>query len=64
MLAALTPGEGATGVEDVCGLPFIEDTVKDLAGYRRRAIAAVDKVRTPRLAAMRAACLAALRKSA
>jgi hypothetical protein len=54
---------GAFDVSDVCGAPFIEDTVKDIPGYLRRATAAVTKVADPSLAATRAACLQALAKA-
>jgi hypothetical protein len=52
---------GAVDLADVCGVPFIEDTVRDLPAYERRAVAAVKRVRDPKLAATRAACLHALR---
>jgi hypothetical protein len=54
---------GAFDVADVCGAPFIEDTVKDIPAYLRKAAAAVAKVGDPALAATRAACLAALAKA-
>jgi hypothetical protein len=60
VLAAIR--DGASDPDDVCSAPFIEDTVKDVPAYRRRAIAAVERVADPRLAAIKAACLAALRK--
>jgi hypothetical protein len=54
---------GAFDVEDVCGAPFIEGTVRDLPVYIRRATVAVSKVSDPALAATRAACLVALAKA-
>ncbi len=51
---------GAFDVADVCGAPFIEDTVSDIPAYRRRAAAAVRGVGDPKLTAVRAACLATL----
>jgi hypothetical protein len=51
---------GAFDPAEVCGAPFIEDTVSDIPAYRRRATAAVQAVSDPALASVRAACLAAL----
>jgi hypothetical protein len=51
---------GAFDVAEVCDAPFIEDTVSDIPAYRRRAAAAVRRVAEPQLAAVKAACLAAL----
>jgi hypothetical protein len=42
-----TEKDGPTlGVSRVCGVPFIEDTVKDIAGYIHAAQLAVGKVAT------------------
>ncbi len=60
---ALLIGKDAFQVDDVCGAPFIEGTVKDVPGYIRRAKAAVAKVTDPSLQSARAACLAALAKA-
>jgi len=61
VLAAVgDPDPAVFNVEEVCGLPFIEDTVKDRAGYRRTAIAAVSGVANPRLGAVKNLCLAIL----
>ena len=55
---------GSFDVADVCGAPFIEDTVSDLPAYKRRAITAVSKVESAPLAATKAACLKALKAAA
>lgn len=61
VLAALDPANGhILGADRVCGLPFIEDTVKDRPGYKRRATAAVSGISQPGLADAKAACLKAL----
>ena len=51
----------AVALTDVCGVPFIEGTVRDIPAYKRRAVAAVTRVADPKLAPTRAACLDALR---
>lgn len=62
VLAALDPANGhIIGADRVCGMPFIEDTVKNRPAYKRQAISAVEKVSTPSLANAKSACLAALR---
>jgi hypothetical protein len=53
----------AFDVADVCGAPFIEDTVEDIPAYLRKATAAVTAVKDPALAAARAACLQTLAKA-
>lgn len=64
VLAALDPANGhVIGVERVCGMPFIEDTVKDRPAYKRRALRAVAAVLAPALAQPRAACLRKLRRA-
>ena len=64
VLDALDPANGhIIGVERVCGMPFIEDTVKDRPAYRRRALRAVASVSAPTLARPRAACLRELRRA-
>ena len=60
VLAALAAPGAGFDVAEVCGAPFIEDTVGDIPAYRRQAAAAVGRVADPRLAATKAACLAAL----
>ena len=59
VLTALAPGGGLDAAE-VCDAPFIEDTVSDIPAWRRSAAAAVRRVADPRLAAVKATCLAAL----
>lgn len=60
VLAALDRRNGPVlGVERVCGRPFVEDTEPER--YRATALAALARVRDPRLAATRRACLRALR---
>lgn len=62
VLAALDPANGPiVGAQRVCEMPFIEDTVTDLAGYKRQAIRAVEAVRGASLVPRRNACLAVLR---
>lgn len=64
VLAALDLGNGPVlGASRVCGMPFIEDTVKDRPAYRLRAIRAVAHVAVPALARARGECLAALRRA-
>ena len=58
VLAAIEDGGFDAG--EVCGAPFIEDTVSDIPAYRRRAAAAVQAVADPKLADVKTACLAAL----
>ena len=58
VLAVLGPN--GFPVEDVCSAPFIEDTVKDIPGYIRRAERAVSAVDDPKLAKTRDACLTQL----
>ena len=48
--------------ERVCSAPFIEDAVKDIPRYVKRAKAAVSRVTAPPLQDNKAACLAALAK--
>ncbi len=60
VLAALAAPAAGFDVAEICDAPFIEDTVSDLPAYRRRAAAAVRRVADSRLAAVKAACLAAL----
>jgi hypothetical protein len=46
--------------DDVCSAPFIEDTVKDVPDYIRKARAAVSAVNDASLVTAKSACLAAL----
>jgi hypothetical protein len=58
VLRATDLKDGPTlGVSRVCGVPFIEDTVKDIPGYIHAAQLAVGKVATPELQVVKAACL-------
>ena len=62
VLEAVNPGDNVViGIRKVCGIPFIEPTEAFIAAYRRRAIAAVSKVRIPSLEAKKQQCLAQLR---
>ena len=64
VLAALDPNNGhIVGAARVCGMPFIEDTVKDRPAYKRRALREVEKVVTPSLAKARAACLSEIKRA-
>jgi hypothetical protein len=51
---------GGFDAAEVCDAPFVEDTVSDIPAWRRQAAAAVRRVADPRLAGVKAACLAAL----
>jgi hypothetical protein len=51
----------AVDLTGVCGLPFIEGTVRDVFAYKRRTLVALARATDPRLAVVRAACLNALR---
>ena len=52
-----------TAAADVCGAPFIEGTVKNIADYLRRSIKAVAAIRNPALARQKTACLDELHKA-
>ncbi|NYH16596.1 hypothetical protein [Paraburkholderia bryophila] len=63
VLRAIDPNNGPVlGVGRVCSAPFIEDTVKDIPAYIRRAKAALRDVHDPALQNVRDACLAELAK--
>ncbi|WP_152035355.1 hypothetical protein [Paraburkholderia terricola] len=63
VLSAIDPDNGPVlGVSRVCSVPFIEDTVKDIPAYIRRAKLALTKVRDPSLQGVKRACLAELAK--
>jgi hypothetical protein len=62
VLSVLDANSAISAPENVCSAPFIEDTVKDIPGYVRRAKAAVSRVAGPRLREIKAACLAELGK--
>lgn len=64
VLAALDLKDGpAIGPGQVCGVPFIEDAVKNRSAYKRRAVRAVAGVADPALSRARIACLAVLKPS-
>lgn len=60
VLAVLAAPGAGFDVAEVCDAPFIEDTVSDIPAWRRQAAAAVRRVADRKLAAAKAACLAAL----
>ncbi|RDJ98303.1 hypothetical protein DLM46_33875 [Paraburkholderia lacunae] len=63
VLQAIDPDNGPVlGVSRVCSAPFIEDTVKDIPAYIKRAKVALSKVRDPSLQDVKKACLAELAK--
>lgn len=65
VLAAILAGNNRlVGVQRVCTLPFIEDSVNDRPAYRRDAIKAVSAVSDPALAGVKGACVSALERSA
>ncbi len=65
VLRAIDPKDGPVlGVSQVCSVPFIEDTVKDIPAYIRAAQSSVNKVTSPELQAIRAACLKQLEVAA
>ena len=51
------------GVDRVCSIGFIEDTVKNLPAYKRSALKAVSAVSIPSLRKPRDACLRVLKRS-
>jgi hypothetical protein len=57
-----SPANVVLTVSRVCGVPFIEDTVKDIPRYIRQAKAAVSRVDDPALEAVKTACLSELGK--
>ena len=64
VLGAIDPRNGPViGVDRVCSIGFIEDTVKDLRAYKRSALRAVSSVRTVSLRKPRDACLRVLKRS-
>ena len=60
---AVLGGKEGFAVEDVCSAPFIEDTVKDVPGYVKRAEAAVARVSDAALKPAKDACLLQLHKA-
>jgi hypothetical protein len=65
VLRAIDPKNGPVlGVSRVCGVPFIEDTVKDLPGYIREAKSRVGNVTAPELQTVKVVCLEQLNVAA
>jgi hypothetical protein len=60
---AIVGGKDGFPVDDVCGAPFIEGTVKSVPTYIKKAEAAVLRVSDPALAETKDACLAQLRNA-
>lgn len=60
---AVLSGKDGFPIDDVCGAPFIEGTLRDIGAYVRKAEAAVSRVTTPALQDAKKACLAQLQKS-
>ncbi|MBE7210031.1 MAG: hypothetical protein INR65_03340 [Gluconacetobacter diazotrophicus] len=57
-VAAVDPRDGhILGAKRVCGMPFIEGTMKDRPAYRRKAVAPVRGVTDPELASAWTTCL-------
>jgi len=64
VLKALDPSNGfVIGADRVCGIPFIENSVKDRPKYKRKAIRAVKSVKAASLLQAKKACLAKLQNS-
>jgi hypothetical protein len=62
VLSVLDPSRPAISATRVCGIPFLEESVKDVSGYRRKAEAAVERVNVSSLQDRKAACKAALQR--
>lgn len=63
VLLVIDPNNGPVlGVSRVCSAPFIEDTVKNIPAYIKRAKVALAKVREVSLQDVKRACLAELAK--
>lgn len=63
VLLVIDPNNGPVlGVSRVCSAPFIEDTVKNIPAYIKRAKVALAKVRDVSLQDVKRACLAELAK--
>lgn len=60
VLSALDPRRPPISPARVCGIPFIEGGVADVAAYRRKAEMAVERLDGASLQDPKAACLAAL----
>jgi hypothetical protein len=64
VLSALDPQMEPLTPKRVCGVPFIEDTVKDIPGYIRRSQSALRRVQDVRLATRKTECLDGLNEAA
>ena len=64
VLSALDPKMEPLAPERVCGVPFIEGTVKDIPGYIRRSQSALQRVQDVRLATRKTECLDGLNEAA
>ena len=64
VLSVLDPQIEPLAPERVCGVPFIEDTVKDIPGYIRRSQSALQRVQDVRLATRKTECLDGLNEAA
>lgn len=64
VLSALDPQTEPLAPERVCGVPFIEGTVKDIPGYIRRSQSALQRVQDARLAKRKTQCLDGLNEAA
>jgi hypothetical protein len=62
VLAVLDQTRPVLSPAHVCGIPFIEESVKDVADYRRKAEAAVEQIHGASLQDSKAACMAALQR--
>jgi len=64
VLRAIDPQDGfVIGVRRVCSVPFIEPSARFRRLYKARAIAAVSRVKDPRLSKVKHDCLSGLRGS-
>jgi hypothetical protein len=64
VLSVLDPRTEPLAPERVCGVPFIEGTVKDIPGYIRRSQSALQRVQDARLAERKTECLNGLNEAA
>jgi hypothetical protein len=62
VLSVLNPKRPAISPAQVCAVPFIEGTIKDVTQYRREAEAAVGRVHGALLRDRKAECMAALQQ--
>jgi hypothetical protein len=62
VLAVLDQARPALSPAYVCGIPFIEGSLKDVTDYRRKAEAAVEQIHGASLHDSKQACIAALQR--